>query len=220
MHKISIRAFLCLCALCVFSLNAQAQTQYSGWLKDYSGLESYQDNQGNTVMRKVNPKLTPQNYKAVMLENAELYPKPQPTDAVSEKTLRDVGVYVNNRVREVLSSQVKIVGQPGPGVARIRLALTGVSVGKADLEAYQYIPIAFLLTQAKRAASGAPQQVKIFIEAEMTDSVSGERLLVAVREGKGESFEGKEVTVDSLKSLLDKWAEAAAAEVPNFIAPK
>lgn len=216
----TFRALVLLCALGSAAALAQDAPKYSGWLKDYSGLESFQDSMGNTVQRKVNPKLMPQNYKAVMIDKVELYPAPQPTDAVSEKTLRDVAAYADTQLREVLGAQVKLVDQPGPGVARLRVAITGASVGKADLAAYQYIPIAFLLTQASRAASGSPHQVKIFTEAEMTDSVSGERLLAAVREGKGDSYEGDKVNVDSLKPLLGKWMAGAAAEVPNFIAPK
>ena len=199
---------------------APATTTYSGFLKDYSDLKPYQDALGTTVMRSVNPKLTPQNYKAVMLDKVTLYPAPQPTDAVSAQTLADIAKHADTQLREVVGSQVKIVDTPGPGVARMRVAITGSSVEKEGLKPYQYIPIAFLLTAASRATSGAPHKAKIFTEAEITDSVTGERLLASVREGTGETFDGDKVTVDSLKPLLGKWMAGAANEVPKFIAPK
>jgi hypothetical protein len=194
--------------------------KYSGWLKDYSGLETYQDAVGSTVMRKVSPKLTPQNYNAVLIEKVELFPKPQPTDAVSASTLEGVAKYADAQIREVLGSQVKIVDKPGPGVARVRVALTGAAAEKEGLKPYQLIPIAFVLTTASRAASGSPHYATISVEAEMTDSVSGEPLLVAVRHGKGETVDGDKVTTDSLKPLLGKWIAGALNEVPKFIATK
>ena len=213
-----VRAFFAMCLLAGFSSSASAQ--YSGYLKDYSGLTTYQDALGSTVMRSVNPKFTPQNYKAVMLEKVELYPAPQPTDQVSADTLAGIAKYADSQLRDALGGQVKLVTTPGPGVARLRVAITGSSVEKEGLKPYQYIPVAFLLTAAKNAASGSPHKAKIFVEAEATDSVTGERLLAAVREGTGDTFDGEKVTVDSLKPLLGKWMAGAVNEVPKFVAPK
>lgn len=199
---------------------APAPPKYSGWLKDYGGLNTYQDALGTTVMRKSSPKFTPQNYNAVLVEKIELYPKPQPTDAVSANTLEGVAKYADSQIREILGSQVKIVDTPGPGVARVRVALTGAAVEKEGLKPYQFIPVAFVLTAASRAASGSPHRATIAIETDVTDSVSGEPLLTAVRQGKGETFEGEKVTTESLKPLIGKWLAGALNEVPKYIAPK
>ena len=224
----ALRAFLVFGLLAGTAALAQAPTdpapaptpKYSGWLKDYNGLETYQDALGTTVMRKASPKLTPQNYNAVLLEKIELYPKPQPTDAVSASTLEGVAKYADAQIREILGSQVKIVSAPGPGVARVRVALTGAAVEKEGLKPYQFIPVAFVLTAASRATSGAPHRATVAVEAEVTDSVSGELLLVGVRHGKGETFDGDKVTTDSLKPLIGKWLAGALNEIPKFIAPK
>ena len=221
------RAFVYLSLIAGLSLAAQAQTpaeqtppKYSGYLKDYSALQPYQDALGTTVFREVNPKLTPQNYTAVMIDKVELYPAPQPSDKVSEGTLTGIARHATTQLREVLGTQVKIVNAPGPGVARLRVAITGAALEKEGLKAYQFIPIAFVLTAASRAASGAPHHVKLFVETEVTDSVTGERLLASVREGTGDTFDGEKVTVDSMKPLLGKWMAGAANEVPKFIARK
>jgi hypothetical protein len=58
----------------------------------------------------------------------------------------------------------------------------------------------------------------------MSDSISGERLGIAVRKGTGERLKkvrqsGTELTVESLKPLLDRWADAYAKFVfENFAA--
>lgn len=220
MLKAPVHFGVVLCLYVLTTVSAAAQSEYSGYLKDYSGLEAYQDAHGLTVMRKVNPKLSPQNYNAVMVDKVVLYPAPQPSDTVSGPTLDAIAKYADELLHEVLAPQVKIVNKPGPGVARLRVAITGTALETEDLKPYQYIPIAFLLTAAKRATSGAAHQVKISIEAEATDSMSGEPLLTAVREGKGETFEGDKVTADSLKPLIGKWMAGAAAELPKFIAHK
>lgn len=212
-------AVLCLYALSGASAVAQ-ERQYSGYLKDYSGLEAYEDAKGNTVMRKTDARLNPQNYKAVLLEKVTLYPAPQPTDAVSADTLEGIAEYADAELRDMVGQQVKLVDKAGPGVATLRLAITGAAPEKEGLKPYQYIPVAFVLTTVKRAATGTPRQAKLMIEAEITDSMTGERLLAAVREGKGKTLDGDKVTLESLKPLLSEWMEGAASEIPKFIATK
>ena len=62
------------------------------------------------------------------------------------------------------------------------------------LKPYQYIvPIALVVTLVSRGTSGTPEQAKIVVEAEATDSVSKEILLKVVRAGVARSWKKTEV---------------------------
>jgi Protein of unknown function (DUF3313) len=76
-----------------------------------------------------------------------------------------------------------VVDRPGPGVARLKVAITGVAGEKEGLKPYQIIPVAFVITMASRGVSGTPEEAKLVVEAKATDSLTGTTLLKVVRVG-------------------------------------
>jgi Protein of unknown function (DUF3313) len=206
------------------SAGAEEQ-QYSGFISDYSGLQKTRDPLGDPLLRMVSPRFTPANYHALIIEPVQLYPKPQPTERVSQTTLDEIAQYMNSELQSQLAEEVQITDTAGPGVARLRIAITAVGDKTEGLKPYQFIPVALILTTASRAVSGAPEQATLNIESEVTDSVNGERLLVGVRQGTGErlkeAVEGeKVVTLDALKPLIDKWIEGVTKEAGEYVKPR
>jgi Protein of unknown function (DUF3313) len=195
--------------------------QYSGWLKDYSGMTEQKDSLGNTVMRYVNPNLTQDKYNALLVEPVTYYPEPQTTAQVSAQALDNLAAYMTAQVKqELIAKGVKVVDAPGKGIVRVRMAITSVGVKVEGRSAYQYIPQAFIVSAAYRAGAGDPYQGALRVEVEATDSVTGERLLVTVRSGVGEALgrarseaNAPVLTVDSVKKVVDGWADAGAAQV-------
>ena len=197
----------------------------SGFLgKDYALLKEETDPLGAKVMRFISPEFTPGKYQALLLEPVRFYPEPRPDKQVSMGALNDILDYFNRNLRQKVGAKVKLVDQAGPGVARFRGAITAVSAQEEGLEPYQYIPIALIITAAKRSSSGTPEQARIFTEVEILDSVSGARLAVAVREGTGDQLKKAQtgdlqVTLDSVKPVIDKWIDAFAINAANYIKP-
>jgi hypothetical protein len=94
-----------------------------------------------------------------------------------------------------------------------------------SLEAYQYVPLAFVAPMGNRAVTGTPQQARLLIEAVAVDSVSGERLMMQVRQGTGEELKKiatgtRVLTLDAIKPLIDNWAEASAQGVNKLVKAK
>lgn len=200
--------------------------QDSGYLgKDYALLKPEKDPLGAPLMRFISADFKPGKYQALMLEPIRFYPEPRGNDQVSLGTLNDILDYFNRSLREKVSAKVKVVDKAGPGVARFRGAITAVNAKAEGLEPYQYIPIALIITAAKRSATGTPEDARIFAEGEVLDSVTGARLAVGVREGTGERLKeartsGTQITLESLKPVIDKWIDAFAAGAVTYIGPK
>jgi hypothetical protein len=177
--------------LCTSLLLAGAGTafadeeKYSGFISDYSGVEKVKGPLGEDIHRMVSPRLTPDNYHALIVEKVQFYPEPKPTEKVSQETLNEIVDYINDQLKVSLANKVELTDQPGPGVARLRLAVTGVGAKVEGLKPYQFIPVALVLTTVKRAALGAPEDAKLYLEAEVSNSVSGERTVVAVTNPSG-----------------------------------
>jgi hypothetical protein len=204
------------------SMGGPDPENFSGYLEDYSGLQPARDYNGESILREVNPQFDPNKYHALLIEKVTFYPPPQPTDKVTSDTLTAMASYMNKTLRQKLGERVRVVNQPGPGVARLNVAVCAVETEKVGIKVYQLLPVALVATLATRAVAGTPETAKLLVESEVTDSVTGERLLASVREGSTEKLAKSEtgeraVTLDAVKPLINRWATGAAADAPTFI---
>jgi uncharacterized lipoprotein YmbA len=101
------------------------EEQYSGFLKDYSQLKEEKDAAGAPVMRHISPKLSSGAYRQIMIDRVEFYPVPQPNANVDAATLEQIRAYLDRELRKKIGERVPVVNQPGPGVIRMRAAITG-----------------------------------------------------------------------------------------------
>lgn len=200
--------------------------QNSGFLQDYSSLKSAKDALGNPVQTWVSPRLSPGNYNAILLERIVYHPEPRATEQVSAEELGKMRNYANEALRRELGKRFVLVREPRPGAVRLRAAITGIVAQDEGLQAYQYVPIAFVATMARRAVSGAPQRAFIQSESELTDSVTGEVLARRVRIATGESARlngpsGKQqITLEMVKPLMDELAAGVLPDMEKGVRPK
>ena len=96
------------------------------------------------------PKFTSANYQHVLLDPVDFYPAPQPSETVPESTLVELRTYIDLAMRRAFTSVTQPSTAPGPGVARIRVAITAVG-REGGLKAYQLIPAALVFTAATLA---------------------------------------------------------------------
>jgi hypothetical protein len=200
--------------------------QFSGYLGNYSDMHEVSGAGLGTLFRWASPKLNPSNYNAVMIPPVQYYPRAEPNAQLSQQTLDAIRNYTTETLRRAAGEKVRVVTSPGRGVAKIQAAITGVKAAEQGLAAYQYIPIAFVVTMAKRSASGTPEDAKIVAEVMVTDSVSGEIIGKVVRVGTGkelaEATGGTEkvITLDDVKPIFDNWAEQTVQNITNFVRAK
>ena len=199
--------------------------QYSGFLQDYSQVQKTKSPKGDPVLRFISPRLRGGNYSKIIIEPVQYYPEPKPSENVSAEILDQIQRYFDQAIRREAAERMSVVESPGPGVTRLRVALTGVGSKAEGLKPYQFIPVAMVLTGARAATTGHPEQAVLYMEAELSDSVSGERLGIAIKGGTGERIKkirgsGRQVTLESLQPLLDRWAEAAVESLQEIFQAK
>jgi hypothetical protein len=186
-----------------------------GFLGDYSMLKPEKDANGEEVMRYVNPKLAPGGpYRQLLIDAAQFYPAAQPSEYVDAKTFNDVRNYVDVQMRNKLGAKVPLASQPGPGVVRVRTAITSVDTQSAEFKVYEVLPVSMVYSLIR----GRGKEGLLGIEVEMLDSQTGERLGAAVRHGTSDRFRGRDekLTLEQLKPVLDEWTAAGA----QFVAEK
>jgi hypothetical protein len=191
------------------------QAEDSGFLGDYSALKEVKDAAGDTVMRYMSPKFKPGAYQAVMIDPTQYYPAPKPTEQVTSSTLTEISSYLDKGLHEKLGAKTKVVFEPGPGVLRIRPAITAVAPQTVGLKPYQVIPIAFIITSAK----GRGKEAALHVEIDVVDSVTGERMGASVRKGIGAKLASDKapLSLKDVQPLLDKWIDTGSSFVAENV---
>lgn len=198
---------LAVIALCFMVIGCASKTtkveQYSGFLSDYSQLEKRAGLDGGVVLSWVSPVLAERKYTKVMID-------PVAGPQLRSEVLTSILVYLNKAIRQEVGKTYEIVSEPGRDVVRIRAAITGIRTPLEELAVYEYVPIALAFAGVSSATGKRDEAVEVFVEAEMSDSLSNERLAAAVRKGFGESVEDRDdqVELENVRPVLDGWAQA------------
>ncbi len=168
----------------VLLAGCKSKTAHSGFLGDYSGLRASSEHKGALVYK--HPNLTLADYDKFMIDPILVHFAPNAKGtAIDPAKVKKVADYAAEQLRESLSKRYKVVSAPGPGVLRLRVALTDIK---------KTIPAMNILPQTKLSGVGVGGAS---MEAEGIDSQSGERVLAVVDSGKG-SFMAIKAGLDPL----------------------
>ena len=188
---------------------------FSGWLEDYDSLVYVEERNAfifsNTALRG--------SYEKVLLEPVALYSKTGKAD--SEQAAKAVA-YLSEGLEKMLEEKGIRGSEPGPGVVRLKIAITGVEKTKEELKAHNLIPVSAVFRGAQAATGNVPTYIATMFEGEAIDSVSGERVMAIVTKGieETEKRSGDILTFEDLKPTLDKWLAQYSRTMEDFLARK
>lgn len=178
--------FLCGCT----STYQKRFVQGSGFLGDYSQLK---DRGGDTAMLSyVDPKADFRSYNKIMIDPIRAYAKDKDSSMaeMSKEDQKSLLNYFDAALREQLKSNYTLVSQPGPGVLRLRIAVTEASSSKVVLDTISsVVPFGAAASAAKALVTGKHLSVgEIGAECEGVDSLTGKRLFAAVDARVGQKW--------------------------------
>ncbi len=224
----SARALLLPAALVLAGASCASDARFtrSGFLPGYEVLVEQDAPAGGRRLAWVDPAFTPERYGALLIDPVVFFPEPRPSPQVPAETLAAMRDLIDASVRRQLGARVALSQVPGPGVARWQMAVTALRPRSEELQPWEYVPVALLVTGARAAVEGGlPQQPHVALELKITDSQSGAPLLLLVRGGEGGRLHTakvgglRPVTIESLRELFEHWAEVAAEQVGQFVKP-
>ncbi|MHC4749809.1 MAG: DUF3313 domain-containing protein [Planctomycetota bacterium] len=165
-----------------------------GFLSDYSRLEA----ESETTLRYINQRNKLGYYSKFIIDPVDVHfhSGAKGTDT-SSKELAELRQYMYTAIHNALLKRYSVVRQPGPGVARLRIAITDI---KKSSPAMNVIP------QTKLAGVGLGGAS---MEGELIDSRTGEQIAAVVQTQKGKrlSLEGLSKWGDA-KAVIDDWAKS------------
>jgi len=209
-----LQAITGVCVLMLLGACATMQarsTTTSGFLGDYSQLKEGGD--GKALLVYIDPQANFKSYTRIIVDPVKLY-------ASSEHSMENVSVedrqkllnYADATLREHLAKNYVLVREPGPGVMRLRFALTETDSSYVVLDTVSTVmPIGLALAGLQTAATGSCSFVgSAGAEAELQDSQTGKRLMAAVDRQVGGKVTGKGDKFDewhTVKNAIDYWAD-------------
>ena len=168
----------------------------SGFLSSYSNLKDVSD----TKMRYIGP--TFQDYKSFIVEPIQLMAQNdmKPADKA------EISSYFNDSLVKLLKEHgYTITNTAGPGVARVRIAITNLK----DSKWWMKLHPGTNLTGAGRGGAT--------MEGEVVDSISGKQIGAVVQAGVGSQFTAFNYsTVSDIKTTIDEWAKQFSARLDEL----
>ena len=197
MKKTCVLMVVVSCIMAVIYGCGGEQQGRTGFLSDYSKLQAVSDESYRYVNEQAVDK-----YSSFIVDEVKVHfftgasaIEAKSEGKITEQNLKDLTNYFHSAIVKAISdSGRKVVHQAGPGVARIRVALTDIK----ETGALNVLPVASL---AGTGVGGAA------MEAEIVDSVTGKQIGAVV-----ESRKGSRVPFSNLgdwgtaKGVMDHWA--------------
>ncbi|HCM7228905.1 TPA: DUF3313 domain-containing protein [Klebsiella aerogenes] len=182
--------------------------QYSGFLKDYSGLKETTTASGKSELRWVDPAYKPENYDNIVYSPIVYYPVPKPTTQVGQQVLDGIRNYTDAQLKQAIGERKPLVATPGPRSLIFRGAITAVDSSKEGLQFYEVIPVAMLVAGTQAMTGHRTMDTSLYFEGELIDAKTQRPVIKVVRKGEGKTLsnENTPMTVDTLKEVINEMA--------------
>ncbi|HHI2554949.1 TPA: DUF3313 domain-containing protein [Klebsiella aerogenes] len=182
--------------------------QYSGFLKDYSGLKETTTASGKSELRWVDPAYKPANYDNIVYNPIIYYPVPKPTTQVGQQVLDGVRNYTDTQLKKAIGERKPLVATPGPRSLLFRGAITAVDSSKEGLQFYEVIPVAMIVAGTQAMTGHRTMDTSLYFEGELIDAKTQKPVIKVVRKGEGKTLsnENAPMTVETLKQVIDEMA--------------
>lgn len=199
-----------------------SREQYSGFLSNYDELKKTTAKNGQEFLSWASTDATSGKYTSIYPQDIMFYPKLTPQQLAGRDTLLQIGDYFGEAVKRELGAAGVLANAPGPGVAEVQLAITGVYIADEGVKAYEVLPVTAVIGLGEAAMGARDQVVQLVVEGKATDSQTGKLVASAVYKGVGKDLpnDKTQLTLDDVKPVLDTWAKNMAARTQELLGKK
>ena len=206
MFQVSLKNFIFLLfILFLFPTVISAQTNYSGFIEDYSGLQPDPDRPG--AMRYIKQGVSLAKYNKIAFTPIEIWYDPDSEyKGISPDNLKLIADSMRNLVIKELEPDYPVVDSAGEDVLAVRMAIANVKISKKGRSLLNFTPVGFALYTVQDIAGANVNLNDAVIEAELLDSTTGERLGILVDRQKDSVTQGN-ISWQALEESLRFYAK-------------
>jgi hypothetical protein len=178
----------------------------SGFLPNYRLLQPVANTpDGTRIWRYRKAGVNPNTYNAVILDPIYLN-QSQFTSEITPEVVAQTKRALETSMRDAVNNRggLRIVTEPGPGVARISVGITGAEVSADGLKPWNFTPIG-LATNAAAYATGVNSKTPaLVIESKITDSQTKDFIGGGVITLQGETFRTGSGSIASFQEMAKR----------------
>lgn len=170
------------------------------------------DENGEEIRRWVNPRIKRGKYSKLIVDPVVFHTPPQATDQVTADTLAEIHHYTNEALQREFAKTYPLMNKVSPEAARVRIAITGVTAEVETATFYDEVTSFVTLAGGWLGAGKRDRKAFLLIEAELTDSVTGEKLGMGLRKVPAKKLltaDRQQLTLDVVRPFLDERAANA-----------
>ena len=198
---------LALAMLAGCAASGMTDVKKAGFLGDYSMMKP--GGEDRAALLYIKPNADFKQYNKIMFDRVMvLLADNAEYREIDPAMLKELTDYYQNALLAAVKGGYEIVDQPGPGVMRVRTAITGVKPSKPVANTLStIIPVGIVASGATKAISGDNLGTgEAQTEFEVVDAQSGERLAAAVDKRQGGKMVFRATWTDT-KDAFDFWAK-------------
>lgn len=176
---------LLLMSACATSPQPKTSTK-TGFLSDYSKLQTMDLESEAHVWRWVNPKLADKAYKDLVIAPIKFYPAPLSSDQVSQQSLEELRTRLTSvLMKTAQDQQLPMNNQANSGSLVLRPAITSVAASNKALSVRELIPIRLVFSGAELALGKRDKDLTVLLEYELIDHDNKQVMAQGVRADEG-----------------------------------
>jgi hypothetical protein len=209
-------------ASCSTTHQTSREPKPSGFLIDYSMLNNGKFGEAHKIY--VKSQTNWKQYNKIMIDPIQVWAsKDSDINKAPKRDVKSILSYLHSSIRHAVQQDFEITHAPGPRVLRLKVALTDGQASRpiSDLVS-NLIPFSLALSYIKRIAGRTHTSVGLAsVEAELVDSVSGERLMAAMDSRAGTKvIRGKLDSWDDVKEAFEHWSRKLHSRLKDLSAGK
>lgn len=191
----------------------------SGFLPDYKLLKPVASPKGSQIYTYTAPDVQRSDYHALMIDPVIIYQNAA-SHGVTNQDIAKARANLNAGIKKVAAQNITVTQQPGPGVARLQVAITGATADADGFKPWNILPISAAVKLATMATNTDSKTPVLVIELKFTDSMSGKLLREDVTVISGESFRMQSSTPEEFEKLVQQWVQEALQYAANSPSPQ
>ena len=195
-----------------------AEIKYSGFFGNPSIYDLLKPGpEGGAKLRWMKEGVDPRNFDKFMVDSVIFFLADQADyKGIDPQEMKDLCDAFNKELAAAFKDKYPIVSEPGPRVARIRIAITNIKPSRPGVSTVtSIIPVGLGLSLVKKGATGGwSGSGETCMEVMVLDSLSEEIVYLAVDERKAE-FEQRFSKWGSATDAFKLWSEKAVALIDH-----
>ncbi|CAI1077150.1 Protein of uncharacterised function (DUF3313) [Serratia entomophila] len=179
--------------------------KYSAFLANYNDITKGKSASGKDVLYWKDPDVDFSKYKYLVYQPMTYFPKPKPSEMVSQRALDNILNYTNRQFKQAMASHFVLQDIPRENTLIFRGAITAIDTQKKGLQLYEVLPITLLVAATQSVTGHRTMESAVYMEGEFIDAATQQPVIKVVRKASGENLnnEKSQLKVADVKNAID-----------------